>query len=104
MSTSCDAASGRKAPTWGRRARESFAWVLPSVILVSAPKCPACLAAYVALWTGLSLSLITATYLRWALLFLCVASLVFLIVKRLNRVRASLVPSTKETEPCNPRS
>jgi hypothetical protein len=101
MSTCCDAASGRKAPTWGRRVQKSLAWVLPSVILVSAPKCPACLAAYVALWTGVSLSLSTATYLRWALLFLCVASLLFLTVKRLDHKGAIRANSRKETEQCN---
>jgi len=65
------------------------------------PKCPACLAAYVTLWTGLGLSLATATYLRWMLLFLCVASLLFLIVKRLDRKGAIFGYFKKETEPCN---
>jgi hypothetical protein len=45
------------------------------------------------LWTGFGLSLATATHLRWALLFVCGASLLFLIVERLNL--------KKETEPCN---
>jgi hypothetical protein len=85
MSACCDAASDRKTPTWVRRIREVFAWILPSVILVSVPKCPVCLAAYVTLWTGLGLSLSTATYLRWALLFLSVASMLFLIVVQLYR-------------------
>jgi hypothetical protein len=86
MSACCDAAGDRKTPTWVRRVRETTAWVLPSAGLVLVPKCPACLAAYVTLWTGLGLSLSTATYLRWALLFCCVASLVFLIVQRLDRI------------------
>ena len=64
MSACCDAAGDRKTPTWVRRVREIFAWVLPSAILVLVPKCPACLAAHVMLWTGLGLSLSTATYLR----------------------------------------
>ena len=64
MSACCDAASDRKTPTWVRGVREIFAWVLPSAILVLVPKCPACLAAHVTLWTGLGLSLSTATYLR----------------------------------------
>ncbi len=65
MSACCDAANYRKTPTRLRRAREVFAWALPSAILVLVPKCPACLAAHVTLWTGLGLSLATATYLRW---------------------------------------
>jgi hypothetical protein len=104
MSACCDAASLRKTPTWVRKVREIFAWVLPSAILVSVPKCPACLAAYVTLWTGLGLSLSAATYLRGVLLFLCVASLLLLIVGRLDRTGAILRYFKKETEPCNTRS
>ena len=100
MSACCD----RKAPTWVRRVREIVAWVLPSAILVLVPKCPACLAAHVMLWTGLGLSLTTATYLRWVLLFLCVASLLFLIVKRLDHIAAVFSYFKKETEPCNTKS
>jgi hypothetical protein len=88
MSACCDAAGARNTPTWVRRGREIFAWALPSAILVLVPKCPACLAAHVMLWTGLGLSLSAATYLRWVLLSLCVASLLFLIVKRLDRLGA----------------
>ena len=83
MSACCGAASDRKTLTRVRRVREIFAWVCPSAMLVLVPKCPACLAAHVALWTGLGLSLSTATYLRWVLLFLGVASLLFLIGRKL---------------------
>jgi len=108
MSACCDAASDRKTPTWARRVRGIFAWVLPSAILVLVPKCPVCLAAYVALWTGLGLSLATATSLRWVLLFLCVASLLFLIVQRLDR-RGAIFSHfksyfKKETEQCHTKS
>jgi hypothetical protein len=80
----CDAASNRKTPARVQRVREIFAWGLPSAMLVLMPKCPACLAGYVMLWTGLGLSLSTATYLRWVLLFVCVASLLFLMMERLD--------------------
>jgi hypothetical protein len=95
MSTCCGAGAGKKPPTWRRRTREISAWILPSAVLALVPKCPACLAAYVTLWTGLGLSLSAATYLRWALLFLCVATLLFLIVKRLNRTGAILREGTE---------
>jgi hypothetical protein len=94
-------------PASGKRRRgcaESerfFTWVLPSAILVLVPKCPACLAAHVTLWTGLGLSLATATYLRWVLLFLGVAALLFLIVERLDRIGTIFSYFKKETEPCN---
>jgi hypothetical protein len=55
----------------------------------------------VALWTGLGMSLSTATWLRWVLMFLCVASLLFLIVKRLDRIGAIVNYFKKETEQCN---
>ncbi len=101
MSACCDAASNCKTPTWVRRVREIFAWSLPSALLVLVPKCPACLAAYVTLWTGLGLSLATATYLRWLLLFLCVASLLFLMVVRRDRIGAIFRSFQKETQACN---
>ena len=113
MSACCDAAGDRKTPTWRRRAtwvrraREIFAWVLPSAILVLVPKCPVCLAAHVTLWTGLGLSLSTATYVRWVLLFLCIASVLFLIVERLDRRGAILSYFSKfkkETEQCHTKS
>ena len=86
MSCCCNA-NGRHAPTLTRRVREAGAWALPGAILILLPKCPACLAAYVALWTGVGLSFSMAAHLRSALLFLCVAALLFLIVKRLGRIR-----------------
>ena len=105
MSACCDAtsdelaesASDRRTPTWVRRVREILAWVLPSAILVLVPKCPACLAAHVTLWTGLGLSLSTAAYLRWVLLFVCVAALLFLIVKRLDRIGAIFSTSKRRS-------
>ena len=101
MSACCDAASDRKTPMWVRRVREILAWILPSAILVLVPKCPACLAAHVALWTGLGLSISTAAYLRWLLLFLCVAALLFLIVERLDRIATISSYFKKETEQCS---
>jgi hypothetical protein len=45
------------------------------------PKCPACLAAYVALWTGLGLSIAAATYLQWSLLLLSGLLVLYILVK-----------------------
>jgi hypothetical protein len=95
MSVCCDSASSPKTSTWVGRFREVSAWVVPSAVLVLVPKCPACLAAHVALWTGLGLSFSTATYLRWALLLVCVASLLLLIVKRLGRIADIFSSSNK---------
>jgi hypothetical protein len=101
MNACCAAKGIRKTPAWLLRIRAAFAWFLPGAMLMLLPKCPACLAAHLALWTGLGLSLAAATYLRWALLFLCVASLLFLIAVRLDRTRAIFRDFKKETKPCN---
>jgi hypothetical protein len=77
-----------------RRGREIAGWIVPSVALALLPKCPACVAAYVAVATGIGISLPTATYVRVTLGALCVASLVFMTAKRLRRVGARLLRMT----------
>ena len=65
---------------------------------MSVPKCPVCLAAHLTLWTGLGLSLSTATYVRRGLLILCVASWLFLILGRLHRTGVNFHHVKKGTE------
>ena len=65
-----------------RRCRVIAEWLIPAVVIALLPKCPLCLAAYIALWTGIGLSLATATLLRTLLLILCVAALSYLALKR----------------------
>ncbi len=71
-----------------RRGGEIAGWIVPSAALALLPKCPVCVAAYVALATGIGISLPTATYVRATLLALCVASLIFVSAKRLRSVFA----------------
>lgn len=62
------------ASRW-RRARTATGWLVPGITLVLIPKCPVCLAAYVALATGCGLSLPVAAFLRTTLLVVCVSAL-----------------------------
>jgi hypothetical protein len=64
-----------------RRALALTAKIVPGAILAVLPKCPACLVAYVALGTGIGLSLTAAAYIRLALVSLCVIALLYFAVK-----------------------
>lgn len=63
-------------------------WIVPAVVLALMPKCPMCLAMYIALWTGLGLSVAAAANLRLLLIIVCVISLVFLVARQMRRLIA----------------
>jgi hypothetical protein len=69
-----------------RRFIEVAGWIVPSTILALIPKCPACLAAYIALWSGIGLSLSSAMYLRTSLLVLCVGLILILAAWNARRL------------------
>jgi len=73
---------GRKAavPRRGFWKRASGG-VLPGALLVLMPKCPMCVAAYIAFATGVGVSVSTAAYLREGMLVVCVAALGYLAVR-----------------------
>jgi hypothetical protein len=79
--------AGRPAPRL-RRGGEIAGWIVPTAALALLPKCPACVAAYVALATGIGISLPAAAHLRAMLVVLCAASLVFITARRLRSLIA----------------
>jgi len=68
------------------RGGEIAAWIIPGATLVLLPKCPLCVAAYVALFSGVGISVACASNLRVALLVLCAAMLICLALKSLGRL------------------
>ena len=81
----CCQRTPRPAP-FSKRGREIAAWIIPGATLVLLPKCPMCIVAYVALFSGAGISMACASNLRVALLALCIGTLLFLALRRLGRV------------------
>jgi hypothetical protein len=79
LHTSRDA---RQQRTWRRRVREVAGWIVPGALLALMPKCPICLAAYVALCTGFTMSGPSAHILMRTLIVLCIATLALCVVRR----------------------
>ncbi len=73
------------ASCW-RRGGEIAGWIIPSATLVLLPKCPACVAMYVALFSGVGISVASAAHLRTSLLVVCVGMLLSLGLKRVCRL------------------
>jgi len=76
--------SGKPQRSWWERGGEIAGWAGSTATLLLLPKCPACLAAYVAIATGIGISLPTASYFRTLLMVVCAGCLIFLGIRRLK--------------------
>jgi hypothetical protein len=96
-SKTCSCHSSRKEPGYNEvkdlkkkkvisRYVEFVKMLTPAVVFAIIPKCPVCLAGYIALGTGLGLSVTTATYVRIILIILCILSLLYFVIKHVRRV------------------
>jgi hypothetical protein len=81
---------GARQLTLARRCIDMARWMVPGAVLVLLPKCPACLAAYIAIGTGFGISVSTATYVRLLLMIVCIASLSLLAARLLPRLFQSV--------------
>lgn len=68
-----------------RRMRGTAGWALSGAGLVLVPKCPMCLAAWLAIGGGFGVSLTTAAYLRTGVVWLCWSVLLALTVRAVQR-------------------
>jgi hypothetical protein len=88
MSAACCALPHRRGKT--RRWFGVGGSIGPGAMLLLLPKCPACVAAWLAVWTGAGLAAPVAEYLRPVLLVIFVASVIHLVAARFRGRRRRL--------------
>ena len=77
----------RRETAWRRRVREGAGWIVPGALLALMPKCPLCLAAYVALCSGVTLSFASAHLLLRTLTALCLGMLALCVIRTVVNCR-----------------
>ena len=70
---------------WSRRVREVAGWLVPGTLLALLPKCPMCIAAYIALGTGFSMSYASAHLLLRIVTVICIGALIWCSVRGMAR-------------------
>ncbi len=78
---------GGEQKTWLGRARGVAGVILPGALLALMPKCPMCLAAYVAFCTGFTMSYASAHVLMRSLIALCIGTLAWCVIRRVVNSR-----------------
>ncbi|HEY8750103.1 MAG TPA: hypothetical protein VIM11_19115 [Tepidisphaeraceae bacterium] len=72
---------GKRATGFLGRAWLSIQWLFPATLLVLMPKCPICVAAYVALFTGIGITVSTGRWIQILMVVFCLSSLGYFSVK-----------------------
>ena len=67
--------------SWFHAAGRVASWIVPGAVLAAMPKCPLCLAVYVALFTGCGISLVAASVTWWFMVGGCIGVLVYLTIR-----------------------
>ena len=62
-----------------RRGAGLFGALVPGSLLLLLPKCPLCVAAYVAAFTGIGVSVTMISYAKFILILLCAISMFYLL-------------------------
>lgn len=65
----------------GQRRADATGWLLTAITVALIPKCPACLAAWLALATGLGISISAAARLRIGLQAACAVAVMYLVAR-----------------------
>lgn len=68
-----------------RRLTKAAAPTLPGILLLLLPKCPLCLAAWIALATGIGISATAASYLREGVIAVCIAMFIAVMASEVGR-------------------
>jgi hypothetical protein len=77
--------SGRRTSAVIRRAWRGIQWLVPAAVMALIPKCPLCVAAYVALFTGVGISVSTAQWIQILMWVFCLTALAYLAVRHWRR-------------------
>jgi hypothetical protein len=87
----CEAQPAARRGSVARPWRSAGACVGSGTMLVLLPKCPVCIAAYLAVWTGAGIAAPIAGHLRLAMVAIFFASLAFLVVRRFLKTSMLMV-------------
>ena len=79
---SCKCIAGAAPRRLARQLSSFMASILPAAVLLFLPKCPLCLAAWLALATGVSIPATGAAWLRASIVMLCIAALASILWRR----------------------